>query len=511
MTSHQSGISRPMGLPRRHHGGSLASAAAAALLAALASSCGGGSTASNGSLTGTTTGIEGTGFMHAHAVNIGAISGFGSVFLDGVEFDTSTAAVSIDGEPASVADLRSGQTVRLTGSIGGTGATGAASQVAADTAAQGPISAIDRAGSSFTVLGLTVIVGPNTSLIGPGGATRLESLAPGTLATVSALVGPGGAVVATRVDLPASVPAYVLTGAVVQADPSTGQFVLDGLTIDGGAAVLDGFPAGGVQDGQVVQVFAPPNPAGGALAATRIRLLPSLAGQSGDGGVIEGVVSQFASTNHFAVDGVPVAVSAATTYVGGTAAQLKTNVRVAVQGGYDASGTLNASALQFLGIDPALVRAPVQAVDAVHGTVTLLGVTFATASTTRFEDLSAAALRTFNLAAVRIGDYLEVRGQPTGATSVAASAVMREDAPTDQSVEVRGTASAVAAPDLTVLGVPAVTGAGTAFLDAGDDSSGANSFFAKAPGSVVDLRGTLSSGTLQVLVAKLPSEAGLDD
>ncbi len=505
MTSH------PTDVQRRHRGRSLVGACAGALLAALASSCGGGgSAASSSALTGATSGIEGTGFVHAHAVNIGAISRFGSIFLNGVEFDTSTATVSIDGDPASVADLRVGQAVRLTGSIGSGGATGAAAQVAADTAVQGPISAVDIAGSSFTVLGLKVIVGPNTSLIGNAGATSLRNVAPGARAAGSALVGPGGAVVATRVDLPVSVSAYILTGPAQQVDPATARFVLDGLAVDYSSAALDGFPAGGVQDGQVVQVFAAPNPAG-ALAATRIRLLPNLAGQQGDGGVIDGVVSQFASPNHFAVDGVAVAVSAATTYVGGAAAQLKPNVRVAVQGGYDATGTLNASAVQFLGIDPVLVRAPVQAVDAVRGTVTLLGVPFATTSTPRFEDLSAAALPTFNLASVRVGDYLEVRGQPVGATTVTANAVMREDAPADQSVEVRGTASAVAAPDLTVLGVPAVTGAGTAFVDAGDDSSGANSFFAKAPGAVVDLRGTLSNGTLQVLVAQLSGEAGLDD
>ena len=43
----------------------------------------------------------------------GAITGFGSVIVNGVRYDTDSAAVRIEDKPASVMDLKVGEVIRL--------------------------------------------------------------------------------------------------------------------------------------------------------------------------------------------------------------------------------------------------------------------------------------------------------------------------------------------------------------------------------------------------------------
>ena len=47
-------------------------------------------------------------------ISSGAITGFGSVFVNGVRFETSSAAFMINGKPGTQADLRVGHVVRIT-------------------------------------------------------------------------------------------------------------------------------------------------------------------------------------------------------------------------------------------------------------------------------------------------------------------------------------------------------------------------------------------------------------
>jgi hypothetical protein len=75
---------------------------AASLLALLAAACGG---AGHGG------GIGGTGIV------FGAISGFGSVIVAGVEFDSSSAIVTLNGENVEETALALGMVVTVRGQI----------------------------------------------------------------------------------------------------------------------------------------------------------------------------------------------------------------------------------------------------------------------------------------------------------------------------------------------------------------------------------------------------------
>ena len=75
----------------------------AAFLVGVAS-CGGGTQLAGG-------GIGGTG------ISQGAITGFGSIFVNGVEFNTSGATIIKDGNTVTQNDLKIGMVVTVDGSI----------------------------------------------------------------------------------------------------------------------------------------------------------------------------------------------------------------------------------------------------------------------------------------------------------------------------------------------------------------------------------------------------------
>ena len=81
-------------------------------------SCGGG---------GGSAGIGGTGITSG-----GTITGFGSIFVNGVEYDTDAASVSGDGNLMNVADLKLGMVVTVRGKLNSGSTTGTAESIVVD-------------------------------------------------------------------------------------------------------------------------------------------------------------------------------------------------------------------------------------------------------------------------------------------------------------------------------------------------------------------------------------------
>ncbi len=69
-------------------------------------------------------GIGGTGLTSS-----GTITGFGSIFVNGVEFETDSAEILLDGNTAADTALRLGMVVLVTGTLNEDGVTGTADRV----------------------------------------------------------------------------------------------------------------------------------------------------------------------------------------------------------------------------------------------------------------------------------------------------------------------------------------------------------------------------------------------
>src|SRR6202035_5957216 len=81
------------------------------------------------------------------------ITGFGSVFVNGVEYITANAQILIDHQPGTEAQLHAGQVVVIKGSVNADGATGTATEVTFDGDVRGPVSQIDLTTNTLVVLG----------------------------------------------------------------------------------------------------------------------------------------------------------------------------------------------------------------------------------------------------------------------------------------------------------------------------------------------------------------------
>jgi len=146
---------------------------------------------------GLVSGIGGTGITAS-----GTITGFGSIFVNGVEFETGTASVTLDGNPGSEAGLRLGMVVRVSGTVDDTGTRGTASEVEFDDDVQGPLSGPiepdpDGLSSTFTVLGVPVRADSTKTVFDGVG---FDTLAVNDWVEVSGFFDGAGELQATRIE-----------------------------------------------------------------------------------------------------------------------------------------------------------------------------------------------------------------------------------------------------------------------------------------------------------------------
>ncbi|CAG9240609.1 conserved hypothetical protein [Paraburkholderia caribensis] len=257
----------------------------------------------------------------------GPITGFGSVFVNGVRIDDNSATITLDDDNGGGrdADLKLGMVVDIQGEHDNGAQTGRATSISSHSFVQGPISAINVAGNQLTVLGVAVTVVPGTAFGGTN-VTSLASLGLNDTVEIHGLPdATGSKVTATRIERIPSTNEVRLIGTAQSA--TTGQFVLNGMAVQYTAASLVNLP-NGVTNGMTVRVKG--NLSGAStIVASRIRqvsLVPALA--EGQRLEVKGVISTFNSASSFSISTLRVTVPSTAT-VSGTPAP---GTRVEVKG-----------------------------------------------------------------------------------------------------------------------------------------------------------------------------------
>lgn len=425
----------------------------------------------------------------AGVVSQGAITGFGSVILNGVTFNTSNATFTIDGTAGSQSDLAVGQVIVVQGELGDDPTTGTADSVSFDDAVEGPISAIDPATSTLTVLGQTVRVDADTSFDDSISPASLDGLAINDVVEVSGFFLADGSISATRIEMRSVAGEFELTGQVSNVAGSV--FEINGFGVDFSAATLENFPGGTPENGQRVEAKGDALNGAGQLMATRVEFKGGTFGDDGDRGELEGFITRFASATDFDVEGIPVMTNAQTMFENGTSADLALNRKVEVEGDINANGVLVADNVEIKASGFIRIESLVEGKGANE--LTVLGIVVTVDAVTRIEDKSFTALEPFSLADIDGGDYVEIRGYENGA-GVVATRLEREDF--DGDVALRGFVDSVNEPDFTILGANVMTIGATQFRDITGALVTPAEFFARAQGSLVEASGTLNGSTI---------------
>ena len=454
-------------------------AAAAALVA-----CGGGS-----GMSGTTP--PGSAKLMAR----GTITGFGSIYVNGVHFKTTSATIRKNGQVVAQSALKVGEIARIKGSKNDSDATGNAESVDVDENVAGPIATIDTTLNTLTVLGQTVKIDAGTSFSSDVKPADITGLKMNDFIEVSGLVAADGTITATRIDRDASAGNLQVVGTLASINTAAHTFMINALNVDYSAANLTGFSSGQPANGDLVEVQGMTfDSAHTTLTATRVDKQMSDEEQAGDHRDMEreGLITRFASATDFDVAGEPVTTTSATVYRNGTAADLALNVKVEVEGSPNSSNVVVADVISFHHNGGVELQSTVTAVTA--STLTVLGVEITVTSTTRFEDRSSAQVQMFSLSNISVGDTVDVHGfeSPAGSGKLVATRLDRE--PASMEVEVSGQFTAGTSPQFIVFGIT-VNASSATLRDAGGATLTLADFLTQAVGKSVEVTGQLS-GTI---------------
>jgi len=464
-------------------------------LALMLTACGGGG--GGGSI-----GIGGTGVTRI--TTSGTITGFGSIFVNGIEFETGSASITVDDNTAaSENDLSLGMVVTVTGTEDASGSTGSAETVVFDDSIEGPIVGpitpdADGQTKTFTVLGQTVVVDKNSTVFDD---TSFDTLIPNDVLEVSGFVDTTGIINATRVEkksvfIPGVSTQVELKGTVGNLNTTARTFTIGTIAIAyTTSTTFEDMTEAELLDGLFVEVKGAFD--GTVVLADEIEKEDEGFGSNVNKISIEGLITDFVSNASFKIQGQAVDASNAT--LTPTSLVLANGVKVQAEGPIE-GGILKATKVEQRGgdlkfetrvmvVDPAtgkvtLVYPAAPGTGGVQGTVDV----FVTSSTLLKDQNQSGG--SFSLGQLLPGDFVEVRAQTDGSGSIIASEMERDDeddrilqGPLDEDA----TQSVAGSKDgsVMILGIVVNTSStegssGTDFRDANDNPITADAFFAAA-------------------------------
>ena len=461
------------------------------LLAAGCGSGGGGGGGGGGLFAGG--GIGGTG------ITSGTVTGFGSVFVNGIEFETDSSSFDVDDDnAASQNDLDIGMVVTVVGTVNDDGVSGDAVSIEYDDEVEGPIANnpvedADMTTKTFTVFDITVIVDKNTTVFS---ATDYASLSKNDMVEISGFFDGSGVLTATWIEkqgeLSLGSSEVEIKGTVTDFN-DVDTFTLDGVTVMfDGTTDLSEIPGGVIADGQYVEVKGVLNTAT-AIFALRIELEDEGFEDSNNAVSIEGLVTDYNGLGDFKVSGQQVDATAADISPQSLAASLGNGDKVEVEG-LVTGGVLRAAEVEQRG-GTIKIGAQVTGVDVFGATLSLkvvLGepaITVLIDTQTQMED-DELDVEPFSLADIKVEDELIIKGFVASGGAVVATQLQRKVL---EAYELQGPVAAAGGNDLagsvTILGVTIATDEETGFEAANEDGLSGTVFYQQVvPGDLVEFQ-----------------------
>jgi len=208
-------------------------------------------------------------------VSRGLITGFGSVYVNGIRFHTGGTQFSIDDDNGVESDLKVGMIVTVKGSKSNDGVNGQATHISYDNELKGPVTSIvydnvdpDLATmATLGILGQPVTVNRDTTIDDDGGLT-FETIKVTDVLEVNGYAN-GSGLLATHIELQADASEIEIKGHI-----DIGSLTLNSFTINGFPVSYDGTTPlddiGSLTEELFVEVEGELNLAGDTLIARKI-------------------------------------------------------------------------------------------------------------------------------------------------------------------------------------------------------------------------------------------------
>ena len=448
-------------------------------------------------------GISGSGSI----VVVGPISGFGSVLVNGIKFNTLGSTVTFKGEIASENTLQVGAIVKIKGTVDPVSGLAVASSIVFEEIVEGPVQSVNPQQNKFVVLGLTVFVDDTTLFEG----TTFSSLAKDNIVEISGFADSKGDVHATRVELKQvsfiqGASNIAIKGKISSLNTANFTFALGSVTVNYQGALLKNVPQSGLADGLLVSVRSAQDVANDTINAYSVQVMDSSLGLASEEKTeLEGIITRFVTLTDFDINGQRAATNSQTTYEGGNSSDIVENLKVAVKGTMAFDGTVIAKKISIRKPNKIKIKANVQAIDLIKGTVKLLGINVLVNSITILKDSSNSRDRYFGLQRISLGDHLEIAAYLDG-NNIVATRLEREEADTE--VLLKGPVEALMSPNLAVLGVTIQTDTNTTFENTAGNTINANAFFNSVSlGDLVKVKG-FSSGNIIIASSVQKKDGG---
>lgn len=463
------------------------------------------------SLTVTVDGDESVDVLYqTELVSNGVITGFGSVVVNGVRFNTDDASFDSHNGQLSENALDLGMVVNVVGRTTADGSVVNAQSVSYFATAEGPVADISFGQGTFSVLGQTFNVDANTRFVD----RRFEQLRIGDLVEVSA-VGDNQLWTATRVEFYTQLQDdYDVTGFVSALDTSAQTFTLGGLTIDYSRADVDGT----LSDGALVNVEAPVLPQGTTWQVLDVDVLRNEAPESRGQLVLEGLIESITEDQLTLTNGSVVTMNADTSVVNARLSDLAVGNRVVIRATRTDDGLV---ANQVRVVLENLIQASGTVTERDNNEIRVNGTEFDVNDATSIVDTRVSPPLQITLADIVVGDQVEVSGFYDEDNDLTASDIRLLDASVAPSqnrggvLDIEGRLSAFTTPDsngsatLTINGLDITTQSVTRFYF-NDRFVNADEFFSRVQvNDTIDIDARIVDGA--VLAYEVEREDELDN
>jgi len=367
-------------------------------------------------LTSCSGGESGTGITGSDPkVSVGVITGFGSVFVNGVEFDTSHAQINVNESDATEQDLSIGMVVAVVGSADRAGVVGKADAVYYESEVRGIVSQNNQDGT-LDIMGQMVKYDTETVFESDDDTvTVIEDIPEGAVVEVSGYRTGDNTLHATHMTLVSNTyttGAELTVKGVVTTGLSNGKFSMGSLTIAVDSTTqFVGIPNQQLTPGAVIKVKSIRGVLNNELQADIIESGTSDYVSVGDTVDIEGLVMNAGVTpSEFLLNGFREYFSNQTKFKGGTASDLADGVKAEVEGMLLTQNEIEAKEISFRQTAKLDLIAPVTSINTVDNQVDMSGVIVKLTNKTLLkDDDKTTKVKKFSLADLNEGDKVKIK------------------------------------------------------------------------------------------------------